>query len=146
MPRRPPEPLVYYLDANLDGPELVKRLRAADMPCEPHRDHFSPDAEDEAWIPTIAARGWIIVTRDFAIKRRPNEREAWNTANATVIMVRGEKLSADDMAKLLLTAHAHGRLDNYVGKRTPPMIIYLNPDGQLQPHLGGERRGGRKKA
>jgi len=27
-----------------------------------------------------------------------------------------------------------------------PMIIYVNPDGQLQTHLGGERRGGRKKA
>ena len=43
MPRRPPDPLVYYLDANLDGPELVRRLRDAGMPCEPHRDHFAPD-------------------------------------------------------------------------------------------------------
>jgi PIN like domain len=104
------------------------------------------DAEDEAWIPAIASRGWIIVTRDFAIKRKPNEREAWSTANATVIMVRGEKLSAVDMSKLLLTAYAHGRLDNYILKRIPPMIIYLNPDGRLQTHLGGGRRGGRKKA
>jgi len=54
-------------------------------------------------IASALARGWIIITRDFAIKRRPNEREAWNTANATVIMVRGEKLSADDMSKLLLS-------------------------------------------
>jgi hypothetical protein len=115
------------------------------MPCEPHRDHFAPDAEDEAWIPAIASRGWIIVTRDFAIKRRPAEREAWNTANATVIMVRGEKLSAEDMSKLLLVAHARRRLDNYIAKRTPPMILYVNPDGQLQTHLGGGRRGGRRK-
>jgi hypothetical protein len=146
MPRRPPDALVYYLDANLDGPELVKRLREAGMPCEAHRDHFAPDAEDEAWIPAIARRGWIIVTRDFAIKRRPTEREAWSTANATVIMMRGEKLSAADMSTILLTAHAHGRLDNYIAKRMPPMIIYLNPDGQLRAHLGGERRGSRKKA
>jgi hypothetical protein len=66
-------------------------------------------------------------------------------ANATVVMVRGEQLSAEDMAKLLLTAHAQGRLDNYIAKRTPPMIRYLNPDGRLHTHLGGERRGGRKK-
>lgn len=145
MLRRPPDAFVYYLDANLDGPELVQRLRDRGMPCEPHRDHFAPDARDEAWIPTIASRGWIIVTRDFAIKRRPNEREAWSTANATVIMVRGEKLSAEDMSKLLLTAHMNGRLDNYIAKRRPPMILYLNPDGRLQTHLGGERRGGRKR-
>lgn len=145
MPRRPPDALVYYLDANLDGPELVKRLCDGGMPCEPHRDHFAPDARDEAWIPSIASRGWVIVTRDFAIKRRPNEREAWSSANAMVVMVRGERLSAEDMSKLLLAAHVHGRLDNYITRRTPPMILYLNPDGQLQTHLGGERRGGRKK-
>ena len=145
MLRRPPDALVYYLDANLDGPELVDRLRGAGMPCEAARNHFAPDTEDEAWIPVIAARGWIIVTRDFAIRRRPNEREAWNTANATVVMLRGEKLSAGDMAKLLLTVHARGRLDHYLAKRTPPMIVYLNADGQLQTRLGGARRGGRRK-
>src|SRR5262245_42389385 len=117
MPRRPPEAFVYYLDANLDGPELVTRLRDGGVPCQPHRDHFAADAVDEAWIPAIASRGWVIVTRDFAIKRRPNEREAWSTATATVIMLRGERLSAEDMSKLMLAAHAYGRLDNYIAKR-----------------------------
>jgi hypothetical protein len=145
MPRKPPDALVYYLDANLDGPELVERLRHGGMLCEPHRDHFAPDARDDAWIPSVAARGWVIVTRDFAIKRRPSEREAWSTANAIVVMIRGEKLSAEDMSKLLLAAHARSRLDNYIATRTSPMIIYLSPDGQLRTHLGGERRGGRKK-
>jgi hypothetical protein len=62
-----------------------------------------------------------------------------------VVMLRGEKLSAEDMAKMILAAHANGRLDNYIAKRTPPMILYLNVAGQLHVHLGGERRGGRKK-
>jgi len=99
MPRRPPDAFVYYLDANLDGPELVKRLRDGGMLCEPHRDHYASDAEDVAWIPAIAAKGWVIVTRDFAIKRKPTERDAWTAANATVLMLRGEKLSAEDMSK-----------------------------------------------
>jgi hypothetical protein len=145
MPRRPPDALVYYLDANLDGLELVRRLRVEGMRCEPHRDHFAPDALDEAWIPAIASRGWVIVTRDFAIQRRPTERAAWTAANATVVMLRGEKLSAVDMANMLLAAYAEGRLDNFIAKRTPPMIIYLQPDGQLRVHFGGERRGSRRK-
>lgn len=145
MPRRPPDALVYYLDANLDGPELVGRLREAGMRCEPHRDHFAPDAADAAWIPAISSRGWVIVTRDFAIQRRPTERAAWTAANATVVMLRGEKLSAEDMSKMLLAAYADGRLDNFIAKRVRPMIIYLNPDGQLRLHVGGARRGGRKK-
>ena len=117
MSRRPPDALIYYLDANLDGPELIARLRAGAMPCEAHRDHFAPDAPDAAWIPEIAARRWVIVTRDFAIQRRPGE----------------------------LAAHAQQRLDNYIAKRTAPMIIYLSAYGQLRTHLGGERRGNKKQ-
>lgn len=145
MPRRPPSPLVYYLDANLDGPDLVASLRAGGMTCEAHRNHFQSDAEDVEWIPAIAARGWVIVTRDFAIQRRAAERDAWTRAEATVVMLRGEKLSAGAMAKMLLGAHAGGKMDNYITKRVAPMILYLNVAGKLITHFGGDRRGGRKK-
>src|SRR5438128_1543570 len=128
MQRKPPDALVYYLDANLDGPELVKSLREAGMRCEPHRDHFAPDAADETWMPVVASKGWVIVTRDFAIKRKPTERAAWTAANATIIMLRGEKFSGADMGKMLVAAHAGGRLDNYIAKRVVPMVIYLTPD------------------
>ncbi|HEY0191156.1 MAG TPA: hypothetical protein VGC42_08550 [Kofleriaceae bacterium] len=139
MSPRPPDGLVFYLDANLDGPELVKALRGVGMACEAHRDHFAKDAADEDWMPAVAARGWVIVTRDFAIKRRPMERAAWTRANATIVMVRGDKLSSADMARMLITAHADGRLDNFIGKRVPPMVLYLASPGQLTVHFGGER-------
>ena len=145
MPRKPPESFVYYLDANLDGPTVVKTLRDAGMPCEAHRDHFAQDAADEDWMPAIAAKGWVIVTRDFAVKRRATERAAWTAANAIIVMLRGEKLSGADMAKMLLAAHADGRLDNFIGKRMAPMVIYVAAPAQLTVHFGGERRGGRKK-
>lgn len=60
-------------------------------------------------------------------------------------MLRGEKLSGADMAKMLLAAHADRRLDNYIAKRLAPMVLYLTGEGQLILHFGGERRGGRKK-
>lgn len=145
MSRRPPDPLRYYLDANLDGPELVRALLEGNVPCEAHRDYFPSDAADEAWIPEIASRGWVIVTRDFAIKRKPAERDAWMITKATVIMLRGERLSAQDMAGMLLAAHADGRVDNFISKRIAPMILYVNKDGEIHVHFGGERRGGRKK-
>jgi hypothetical protein len=146
MRRKLPDAAAYYLDANLDGPDLVRQLRAGGVPVERHRDHFAGDAEDEVWIPEVAARGWIIVTRDFAIQRRPTERYAWTAANAVVIMLRGDRLSADDMAEMLLAAHGAGRLDAFIAKRQRPMILYVHPRGRITVHLGGERRGGRKRA
>jgi predicted nuclease of predicted toxin-antitoxin system len=145
MPRRQPEPRAYYLDANLDGPELLRRLRDGGMRCERHRDHFAQDAEDEVWIPEVASNGWIIVTRDVAIQRRPAERDAWVSAGAVVLMVRGDKLSTEDMAKMLLAAHANGRLDGFLAKRLAPIVIHLHTGGRFEVKYGGERRGGQKK-
>jgi len=139
------QPRTYYLDANLDGLELLRRLREGGMRCERHRDHFAQDAEDEAWIPEVAAKGWIIVTRDVAIQRRPAERSAWISTGAVVIMVRGDRLSAEEMARMLLTAHAGGRLDAFISKRATPMVLHLRPDGRYDVRHGGERRGGHKK-
>jgi hypothetical protein len=79
------------------------------------------DAADEDWMPVVAATGWVIVTRDFAVKRRPAERAAWMAASAIIVMLRGDKLSGEDMASMLLAAHAHGRLDNFIAKRAAPM-------------------------
>lgn len=145
MSTRRPDGLVYYFDANLDSPPLIARLVAAGMPCEAHRDHFRGDAEDAVWIPQIAACGWVIVTRDFAIQRRPAERAAWTATRATVLMLRGESLSADSMGEMLLAAHRGGRLDNAIAKRDPPMILYLHSGGQFHVHFGGARRGGKKQ-
>lgn len=107
--------------------------------------NFAQDAEDETWIPAVAQKGWIIVTRDLAIRRRPAERAAWLAANAVVIMVRGEKLSGADLESILSAAYAGGRLDNFIAKRTRPMIVYLTRSGQLSVQEGGARRGGQKK-
>jgi hypothetical protein len=145
MAKPPPAQLVYYLDANLDGPDIATGLRAGGMRCERHRDHFPADAEDELWIPPTAAKGWVIVTRDLAIKRRPFERAAWLAARATLLTIRGAKLNAEALVSLLLRAHAGGRLDAYIAKRIPPMIIHLQADGALSATEGGERRGARRK-
>ncbi|HEX4421908.1 MAG TPA: hypothetical protein VH165_28545 [Kofleriaceae bacterium] len=124
---------------------MLRRLRDNGMRCERHRDYFAQDAEDEAWIPEVAARGWIIVTRDAAIQRRPGERSAWISGGAVVIMVRGDRLNAEEMARMLLAAHAGGRLDDFIAKRTTPMVIQLRTDGRYEVTHGGERRGGQRK-
>jgi hypothetical protein len=145
MSRRPPEQkAIYFLDENVDGPLLAEALRAEGLEVRQHRECFAQGAEDERWIPTVAASGWVIVTRDIAIKRRPAERTAWIAANAVVVMIRSEQpLSAADMAATLIRIRA--RLENYISKRIPPMIIFVRPDGDIELKEGGERRGGKQK-
>lgn len=144
MSRRPPEKAIYFLDENIDGPLLAEALRSERFDVRQFRECFEHGAEDERWIPVVASSGWIIVTRDIAIKRRATERAAWITANAVVVMIRSEHpLSAADMAAALIRVRA--RLEHYISKRAPPMVIFIRPDGDIELKEGGERRGGKQK-
>ena len=40
---------------------------------------------------------------------------------------------------------ARPRLENYVHKRTAPLVLGLHPDGRIRPIEGGQRRGGARK-
>jgi hypothetical protein len=106
--RKPREPLCYYFDENLAGPDLITPPKAKGVVCVSHRDEFSPGTEDAVWIPTIAAKGWVIVTRDVAIKTNPAEREAWKASGAILLIIRGKGLSAADMVEMFLAAHGGG--------------------------------------
>lgn len=145
MSRRPPEPsAIYFLDENVDGPMLTEALRAARFEVRPFRECFELGTEDAHWISVVASSGWIIVTRDIAIKRRPAERAAWISANAIVVMLRGDHpLSAADMAATLIRIRM--RLEHFIHKRVPPMIIDVRTDGDIELKEGGERRGGKRR-
>jgi hypothetical protein len=59
-------------------------------------------------------------------------------------MIRSEQpLSAADMAATLIRVRV--RLEHYIRKRIPPMIIFVRPDGDIELKEGGARRGGKPK-
>lgn len=101
---------------------------------------FSPpyDMADEEWIPRIAGRGWIIITRDIAIDRRTHERRAVAQSHATILFLApffGNMRSIEQAAWLLsrwesirdqalkfnpgskVIVQQNGRLDRYTLRR-----------------------------
>jgi hypothetical protein len=60
------------------GAVIYKRHRA---PCPIE----SPDVLDTDWIPEVAARGWLIVTRDSMIIQNRNEIAAIRENNAKMV-------------------------------------------------------------
>ena len=66
---------VYFVDRDL-GTGFPRLLRAAGLKVEAHADHFPHDLPDPLWIAEVAAKGWLAVTHDRHIGRRPNELRA----------------------------------------------------------------------
>lgn len=78
----------FYVDANLlglahiladlrsdltypgDPGGTVKRRERAACPVE------SPHLPDHEWLPVVGEQGWVVLTRDQRIERRPAERQA----------------------------------------------------------------------
>lgn len=50
------------------------------------RDHFDPSAPDEEWIPWVGLRGWVVVTKDDRITRKPGQVKALRDAGAAAFV------------------------------------------------------------
>ncbi len=58
----------FFLDRQVDGDDLFRVLTDAGMKIERHRDHFKPDEDDDVWIPSVAAKGWVTISADQNIE------------------------------------------------------------------------------
>lgn len=68
--RRRPEP-VLFVDRDAWSRLLGEALDAAAIAHVAHHEQFNPDAPDEDWLTVAGCEGWIVLTRDKMIRRRP---------------------------------------------------------------------------
>ena len=70
-------PATLFLDENHSAnPHLHAALAQAGVRFERHQDHFARGTQDADWIPSVAARGWILLTADARIRSNFLERQA----------------------------------------------------------------------
>ncbi len=69
------------------------------MSVEVHIDHFEDDALDTKWLPTVAARGWVVLTNDQKIMRRAIERDALMRGGAAAFALVGGNAPALELAQ-----------------------------------------------
>jgi PIN like domain len=87
----------FYIDADILGlAKILCQLRPdVTYPGDPggviHKRRRPPcpiaqqKADDLDWIPDVARRGWLIITRDFNIAQNPNERAAVRDNGAKMV-------------------------------------------------------------
>src|SRR5205085_2002480 len=70
-PSQPSQP-TYFVDASL-GHRLVALLRGAGMRVIAHDEVFAQGTADAVWLSRAGAEGWVVLTKDQGIQKRPNE-------------------------------------------------------------------------
>jgi hypothetical protein len=110
--------LVYFTDRDL-GQRFPDILAAAGITVERHRTHFADDTADAEWIAAVATRGWIAITHDKAISRRPNERQAVIDAGLRLLIMVGAAPYPELAANFVAT---RARINAFVKRHPPPFI------------------------
>lgn len=101
---------------------------------EQHGDHFAHDTLDEEWIGEVANCGWVAVSHDKRISRRPNERAAVLDAGLALLIVVGGAPNAELAQNFISTLPA---IERFLNRHHPPFIarVYRPTPADLQRKL-----------
>jgi hypothetical protein len=85
--------LVFFSDRDL-GRVFPALIVAAGVRIERHDDHFGPETPDEVWIPEVARRGWVSITRDARIRYSPLALSVLMNSRAQLYVLVGKLTTA----------------------------------------------------
>jgi predicted nuclease of predicted toxin-antitoxin system len=131
----------FYVDYCL-GKAVAEALRAAGAIVEIHSDNFAQDVEDTTWIPRVAAKGWVILTKDKNIRRRHGERETTLLAQARMFTLSSGNMRGSVMAELFVKNL--DAMETLALALEPPFLAVVSQDGielvypRLPDASGGE--------
>jgi hypothetical protein len=110
--------------------ELADALHQRGRLVHMHKEMFPDRTPDRIWIPEVASRGWIIVTRDRRLQTRHIEWMALLRAKARVLWFKGDRASNVEITEGLLAALP--KIDQLASALAAPYIIKVTPAGYVE--------------
>ena len=92
----------FFIDSCL-GKGIAKRLQALGLNAVHHDELFDEGTEDIVWIPHVAALGYVILTKDKAIRKDSAEREAVIASKAIMLTYANGRYTVEDMITIFET-------------------------------------------
>lgn len=126
----PPESFILFIDRDAWSGKLDAALRVAGIPFQAHRDHFAHDTPDADWLRKVGRRGWLVLTRDQNIRRKPNELAALREACVILFALTSGNLSAQETADIVVRAWP--KLRALAAQTTPPAIFSVSRGGSIR--------------
>jgi predicted nuclease of predicted toxin-antitoxin system len=125
---KPPEPFTWFVDRSL-GRKIVVDLRAAGFQVEEHSEHFADDAPDAEWLAEVGRRGWVVLTKDKAVRRNALELAAILASEVVCFSLGHGNLKAEQMAQAFVVARS--RMEKVLRRYDPPMTASVTSMGHV---------------
>lgn len=128
----PPEAVpLLFIDRCAWSRKLGDALAAAGIPFIAHHQRFAPACPDEEWMIAAGREGWIVITRDQAIRRKPNELKAFREAKLVMFALASGNATADDTATLVVDLYP--KMLRKAKSATPPAMFSVTLAGGINP-------------
>ena len=122
---------LLFIDRCAWSRKLDEALKAAGIPHIAHREKFADDCPDEEWLTAAGRAGWIVLTRDQAIRRKPNELKAFRDAKLIMFALASGNASAEDTARLVVELYP--RILRKAQSAKPPAMFSVTLAGGINP-------------
>lgn len=129
-PEAAPEEPVFFVDRSLGGKWVVEALRAAGAQVVVHDDVFDQNALDVEWLAEAGRRGWVVLTKDSAIRRNQHEKAMFREARVRVFALARKDLSGQEMADLFASAMEGMR--KRAANIAPPFVFSISRNGDFK--------------
>jgi predicted nuclease of predicted toxin-antitoxin system len=96
------EESTFYTDECLGRHDVADALRAAGLKIEPWHRHFPPRTPDVEWLPYCGERGWVVLTKDKAIRRVEAEMAKVISSRVRMFTLTSGSMSGRQMASVFL--------------------------------------------
>lgn len=123
----PPDAPTLFIDVCAWSHKLGDALTALGAPYIPLTRHFPANTPDEIWLEEIGKRGWILLTRDERIRRRPNELQAFREHGVIGFVLTAGNASAADTAELI--TRVYSKLIRKAKAAKPPALFTIHISG-----------------
>jgi PIN like domain len=107
MARKTEQSPEFFVDRSL-GKSIVEGLRAAGLTVLSMADVYGEERAqllpDEVWLRDAGEKGWVVLTKDDAIRRRPAERDAMIAAAVRVFCLTTAQLRGTEQTERFIAS------------------------------------------
>lgn len=122
--------MTLFFDENIPQ-GIAVALRALNHDVTHVYDEGLKSAQDPEIFSYVGSRGWVLVTRDKKIRKRPHERAAYRAAGIGVFIYMGsaERTLDEQMGLVLRTIED---IEKTAGRERPPYVYGISDRGKLE--------------
>ena len=95
---------------------------------ELHKNYFVDDADDDQWIPEVAARQWVILSGDKRLSVEPVNKDAVKASKAQVLLVTDTNSLSEQWAASIIVGRR--RIQELLEKHPGPVFIKIGKDAR----------------